>query len=114
MDQTQISGIGNIYANEILYLSSINPRKKANKLDNKKILLLIKNTKFVLKDSIKNGGSSIKDFQGISGKNGDFQQKFKVYDRDGLKCKKRGCKGLIKKIYISNRSSFFCPICQNN
>jgi len=114
MDQKQISGIGNIYANEILYLTSINPRKKANKLSNKKIPLLIKNTKSVLEDSIKNGGSSIKDFKGISGKSGDFQQKFKVYDRDGLKCKKRGCKGLIKKIYISNRSSFFCPICQNN
>ena len=113
MDQKHVSGIGNIYANEILYLSSIDPRKKANEINNKIILTLVKNIKSVLIDSIKNGGSSIKDFKGITGKNGYFQQKFKVYDREGLKCKKKGCTGVIKKIYISNRSSFFCTLCQN-
>ena len=59
-------------------------------------------------------GSSIKDFKGISGRKGSFQQKFRVYDRESLKCKKMGCKGIIKKIYISRRSSFYCSVCQNN
>jgi len=75
---------------------------------------MVKNTKLILKKSIKYGGSSIKDFKGISGKKGDFQEEFKVYEREGLECKKRGCNGKIKKIYISNRSSFFCPKCQSN
>mgnify|MGYP001228622972 FL=1 len=114
MDQKYVSGIGNIYANEILHLSSINPRKKTFKIKKKLIPYLVKNTKLILKKSIKYGGSSIKDFKGISGKKGDFQEEFKVYEREGLECKKRGCNGKIKKIYISNRSSFFCPKCQSN
>ena len=114
MDQKYISGIGNIYANEILHLSSINPRKITNKLKKRFLINLIKNTKLILKKSIIFGGSSIKDFKGTSGKKGRFQLNFRVYGREGLKCKKRGCKGIIKKIYISNRSSFYCTICQNN
>ena len=114
MDQKNVSGIGNIYANEILYSCSINPRKKSMYLGNRDVVKIIKRTKTLLNNSIKSGGSSIKDFKGVSGKNGEFQQKFKVYARNGLKCKKKNCKGTIKKIYISNRSSFFCPICQTN
>ena len=83
-------------------------------LGNRDVVKIIKRTKTLLNNSIKSGGSSIKDFKGVSGKNGEFQQKFKVYARNGLKCKKKNCKGTIKKIYISNRSSFFCPICQSN
>ncbi len=114
MDQKYISGVGNIYANEILNLSSINPRKKVCNLNAKKIRKLIKKTKLVLNQAIRFGGSSIKDFKGISGRKGSFQQKFRVYDRESLKCKKMGCKGIIKKIYISRRSSFYCSVCQNN
>ena len=114
MDQTHVSGLGNIYANEILHVCSINPRKKSMNISFEKIKKIVKKTKTILANSIKSGGSSIKDFRGVSGKNGAFQQKFKVYARDGLKCKKRNCEGTVKKIYISNRSSFFCPICQTN
>ncbi len=114
MDQKYISGIGNIYANEIIHLSSINPRKKIYKLNAKNINLISVSIKKILKEAIKFGGSSIRDFKGITGHKGRFQQKFRVYNREGCKCKKRGCNGLIKKIYISNRSSFFCSICQNN
>ena len=112
MDQKYISGIGNIYANEILHISSINPRKITSKLNYKTVSILNKNIKSVLKSSIRYGGSSIKDFSGISGKSGQYQQKFRVYNREGEKCKKTGCKGKVEKIYISNRSSFFCPKCQ--
>ena len=112
IDQNFVSGIGNIYASEILFLSNINPNKKGhliNKKDCKKILI---NSKKVLNKAIKKGGSSIRDFKNTSGKKGDFQNTFNVYDREGLNCKRFGCFGIIKKKNISNRSTFFCNICQ--
>jgi len=113
IDQNFVSGIGNIYASEILFLSGINPNRKAKNLkkkDHKKILI---NSKKVLQDAIIKGGSTIKNFKNISGKNGGFQSEFKVYQREGLRCKRIDCDGMIKKKNISNRSTFFCNSCQN-
>ena len=112
MDQKNVAGLGNIYVNEILHTSSINPRKISKNLKLDEIKKIIKNTKIILKKAIFLGGSSIRDFKGISGNTGNFQQKFKVYGRDGQLCRKSGCKGIIKKIYISNRSTFHCIRCQ--
>jgi len=112
LDQKFVSGIGNIYANEILFFSKINPFKKAKNLTKdecKKILLY---SKLVLKKAIEKGGSSIRDFQNINGKMGTFQKDFKVYQRENLNCLKSKCKGVIKKKITSNRSSFFCNYCQ--
>ena len=112
LDQKFVSGIGNIYASEILFISKINPFKKAKNLTKdecKKILLY---SKVVLKKAIKKGGSSIRDFQNIDGEMGNFQKNFYVYQRENLKCVKDKCKGVIKKKVISNRSSFFCNYCQ--
>ena len=112
LDQSFVSGIGNIYASEILFLCNINPEKKASSLNLKDYKNIIINTKKVLNDSIKKGGSSIRDFKNISGKKGNFQKDLKVYDRDGLNCKRLKCSGVIQKKNISNRSTFFCNICQ--
>ena len=112
LDQNFISGIGNIYASEILYLSKINPDKKGKFISRIECEKISKNTKSVLLNAIKKGGSSIRNFKHISGKVGSFQKNFKVYSRDGLKCKRVDCKGIIKKKNISNRSSFFCNFCQ--
>ena len=112
LDQKFVSGIGNIYANEILFLSKISPTKNAMKLSKKeckKIILLSKN---VFKKAIREGGSSIRDFKNTSGKRGNFQKKFKVYQREGLNCLRNKCSGKINKKFISNRSTFFCNICQ--
>ena len=112
IDQNFVSGIGNIYASEILFLSKINPFKKADlikKKDYKKILI---NSKKVLKRAIKKGGSSIRDFKNTSGKKGGFQKNFNVYERNGLTCKRHHCNGIIQKKIITNRSTFFCNICQ--
>ena len=112
LDQNFVSGIGNIYASEILFLSKINPLKKAfllKKSDLKKIIL---NSKKVLLDAIKKGGSSIRDFKNTTGKKGSFQKKFNTYEREGFKCKRSKCSGIIKKKIISNRSTYFCNICQ--
>ena len=112
IDQKFVSGIGNIYACEILFLSGIKPDKKANNLKKKDLKKILIYSKKVLYDAINTGGSSIKNFQNISGKQGKFQNKFKVYQRDGLKCKRINCSGVIKKMIISNRSTFFCNCCQ--
>ena len=66
----------------------------------------------VLNKAIKKGGSSIRDFKNTFGNLGSFQKNFNVYQRENLKCLKSSCKGIIKKKIISNRSSFFCNICQ--
>ena len=112
LDQNFISGIGNIYASEILYLSKINPTKKGKYINKAKCKKIFKNSKLVLLNAIKRGGSSIRDFKDLSGKKGSFQKNFKVYQREGLKCKRKNCKGVIKKKNISNRSTFFCTFCQ--
>ena len=112
LDQGFVSGIGNIYASEILFLCEIKPDQLANKLDENKCKKIIEYSKKVLLEAIKKGGSSIRDFKNISGKEGAFQKIFKVYDREGLKCKKIKCKGVIQKKRISNRSTFFCNSCQ--
>ena len=112
LDQKFVSGIGNIYASEILFFCRINPSKKAKNLslnDCKKIFYF---SKLVLKKAIKQGGSSIRDFKNTTGNQGKFQKNFKVYQRENLNCLKGGCKGVIKKKFILNRSSFFCNICQ--
>ena len=113
LDQNFVSGIGNIYANEILFYSKINPFKKAKKITNKEINKLEKYSKLVLNLSIKFGGSSIKDFKNTKGISGLFQNNFKVYNRENKNCVRKNCKGKIIKTFISNRSSFFCKFCQN-
>ena len=112
MDQKYIAGLGNIYVNEILFSSSIDPRKNANKLSKQEVAKIVSNTKKILIKSIQLGGSSIRDFNSVSGQKGKFQQKFMVYDRDNKFCRKMKCKGIIKKIYIGNRAAFFCQKCQ--
>jgi len=112
MDQTFISGLGNIYVNEALYMSKIHPLRTCSKLKKKQIEKLIKNVKKVLNLSISKGGSSIKDFKNTLGQKGNFQQLFSVYGQENKKCSRISCKGKVIKIYISNRSSYYCNKCQ--
>ncbi len=112
LDQNFISGIGNIYSNEILFYCKIHPNRIGFKITNKEIKKLLYFSKFVIKKAIKYGGSSIRDFKNIKGSIGSFQLEFNVYDRENKKCLIKGCNGKIIKKFISNRSSFFCNICQ--
>ncbi len=112
MDQKCVSGLGNIYVNEILFLSGINPIRKVGNLKKKEIEKIVKNTKIILKNSIKLGGSTIKDFSSENGKKGSFQQNLRVYDRKGNKCSNIDCNMSIIKTLISNRATFFCRSCQ--
>jgi len=112
MDQKFIAGLGNIYCNEILFLCKISPNRIAKKINKKELINIVKFTKKILKKSISRGGSSIKDFTSADGQNGNFQQSFNVYNREKGKCKIKNCSGIVRKIYISGRSSFFCAKCQ--
>ena len=113
LDQKFVSGIGNIYASEILFLSKIYPFKKASFLSRQDCKKIIYNSKQILSRAIKKGGSSIRDFRDTLGSSGNYQKEFKVYQQEGLRCKTRGCKDTIKKKIVSNRSTFFCNSCQN-
>jgi formamidopyrimidine-DNA glycosylase len=112
LDQKFVSGIGNIYASEILFLSKINPKIFAMELSKEDCKRIIAYSKSVLNKAIKKGGSSIRDFKNTDGKSGNFQKEFKVYQRENLDCLRSKCVGKIKKIFISNRSTFFCNTCQ--
>ena len=112
MDQKFVSGLGNIYCNEILFLCKIRPARIVKKVNTKELNDLIRYTKKILKISIIKGGSSIKNFVNTEGNSGNFQQKFNVYNKEKSKCNRKNCSGVVKKIYTSNRSSFFCPRCQ--
>ena len=113
MDQTFVSGLGNIYVNEALFLSKIHPLRQCSNLERNSIKNLIYNIRRVLKISINQGGSSIKNFKNSYGKSGNFQHFFNVYGRENKNCSRISCKGKIKKISISKRSSFYCNSCQN-
>ena len=112
LDQKFVSGIGNIYASEILYSSKINPLTPAKNLYKSQLKKIIKNSKEILYRAIKEGGSTIRDFKNTTGNAGQFQKKFKVYGRDKKNCKRSNCIGTIDKIIQSNRSTFYCKICQ--
>ena len=112
LDQSFVSGIGNIYSNEILFYCKISPLKLAKKLNNNNIRKLSKYSRLVLNLAIKYGGSSIRNFKNTKGVSGSFQNEFKVYDREKKNCLRMNCRSKISKIFISNRSTFFCKSCQ--
>ena len=112
MNQSCVSGLGNIYVNEILFKSKINPYFLVNNLKDFHIRKIIKHTKNILVKAIRYGGSSIKDFHSFDGAKGYYQEKFYVYGKSGLQCSSKDCKALISKVVISQRSTFYCPNCQ--
>ncbi len=111
MDQAKIAGIGNIYANESLWLTKINPRTPASSLSKKQIEELYKNLLEVLKKGIKYGGASENMFVTAEGKEGTFQEHFFVYAQQGKLCKR--CKKVkIQKNFLGGRGTYLCPNCQ--
>jgi formamidopyrimidine-DNA glycosylase len=111
MDQRKIAGIGNIYANDILFKAKINPKMPANKISEKQIIDLIKAIKEILKKAINLEGTSFRFYLKPDASKGNYQEKFLVYQREGEKCSR--CKSKIKKIVLGGRSTFYCPYCQS-
>jgi formamidopyrimidine-DNA glycosylase len=112
MDQDLITGIGNIYANDSLFLAKIHPQRPSNSLTEKEIQLLYKSIKKVINEGIADCGSSGADEAFIlpDGSRGNHQRRFLVYQHEGKPCP--NCKTKIERIKHNGRSSFFCPKCQ--
>ena len=114
LNQSLIAGLGNIYACESLFEAGISPLKLANSLNKKNIKILKLKIKKILKKSIKSNGSSINDYKTPTGSLGNFQNNFKVYNREGKKCKNFNCKKKILRVVIGGRSTYYCRNCQKN
>jgi formamidopyrimidine-DNA glycosylase len=118
LDQTLIAGLGNIYVCEALWRAGLSPRRAAGSLvrrDGKprqRLVRLVDAVRAVIADAIEAGGSSLRDYMQANGELGSFQHRFAVYDREHESCQKQGCRGTIRRIVQSGRSSFYCPVCQ--
>ena len=110
LDQTVIVGIGNIYADEILFLSNLNPLKKANTLTTKERENIIINTRKVLEQAIKDGGTTIRSYTSSEGVHGRFQQQLLVHNQENKEC--QNCHTKIIKIKVGGRGTYYCPTCQ--
>jgi len=108
MDQKIVAGIGNIYSDEMLWLSSIHPESKPKSLKDKEFILLYKNMKKVLSKGIDFGGDSMSDYRNIDGERGNFQNHHNVYRKNKEKCGKKGCNGVIMRKVVNGRSAHFC------
>ena len=117
-DQRVVAGLGNIYVCEALYRARLSPKRLASTIagrsgrPNDKARALVDAIRAVLNDAIKAGGSSLRDHRRADGSLGDFQHNFQAYDREGRQCPTRGCKGKIKRVVQTGRSTFYCPSCQ--
>jgi formamidopyrimidine-DNA glycosylase len=110
MDQKKIAGIGNIYANDALFVAQIDPRRSACSLSKKEKDRLFEAIKKVLNEGIRLGGASDRQYVNILGQTGKYQHVFKVYGKEGKPCSR--CGNLIKRIKQGGRSTFFCYFCQ--
>jgi len=110
LDQQIIAGLGNIYANEILSLTGIKPTTRAHRLSRRQAEALAGAIPRLLGDAIRWCGTSFSDYRDADNKSGEFQKHLRVYDRAGEPC--RGCRSVIRRIAIGNRSAFYCPTCQ--
>lgn len=117
-DQKIVAGLGNIYVCEALNRALLSPKRMASTIATRsgapsdRAERLVDAIKAVLNDAIKAGGSSLRDHRRTDGALGDFQHKFRVYDREGKPCPTPSCTGTVKRIVQNGRSTFFCPVCQ--
>lgn len=111
LDQSLMSGVGNIYADEALWRARIHPRKLAEKLSEKELATLLISVTGVMRRALKAGGTSFDDlYTNVNGESGYFENSLEVYGREDEECSR--CGHLIKRIKFTNRSSHFCPHCQ--
>lgn len=111
MDSRIVVGVGNIYANEALFMAGINPNRKAGTVSKARYEKLLMAIKKVLTLAIKKGGTTLRDFINGEGKPGYFRNELQVYDRKGEPC--NNCKKPIKMVRLGQRSTFYCSHCQN-
>src|SRR3989344_3879262 len=112
MDQSLISGIGNIYSDEILWRAGVHPLSHPNKIPERNLKAMFKAMKETLRKGLDFGGDSMSDYRNIKGEKGNFQKYHQAYEKTGRKCGRRDCGGIIKRIVIGARSTHFCSVHQ--
>jgi formamidopyrimidine-DNA glycosylase len=118
LDQKRIAGLGNIYVSEVLFRAGLSPSRPASILANargaptKAAAAVAKAIRDVLEEAVEAGGSTLRDHRQANGELGYFQHVFKVYDREGLRCVRERCRGIVARITQSGRSTFYCSKCQ--
>jgi formamidopyrimidine-DNA glycosylase len=110
LDQTFLAGLGNIYADEALYLARIHPKRHTDTLSEKKLAELYRAIRHVLRQAINKMGTSVDTFAGVDGKPGGFQRYLNAYGREGEPCFR--CGAAIRREKIGSRSAHYCPRCQ--
>lgn len=111
MDQTKMGGVGNIYANDALWLAKINPKTPAKELQNNKVTELYEAILSVLREGIRWGGASELAFVTPDGTEGNYQGHTLAYGHEGEPCE-RCHKGIFKKYFLGGRGTYVCPVCQ--
>lgn len=110
LDQRRVAGVGNIYAVEALFRAGIRPTRRARTLRRRETTALRETLRDVLQESIDARGTTISDYRDASGEPGAFVRRLRVYDRQGEPCVT--CGTPVKRVVLSNRSAFYCPVCQ--
>jgi formamidopyrimidine-DNA glycosylase len=110
LDQEIIAGLGNIYANEALFLTGVKPTTRSHRLTRSQVERLAQRIPELLKQAIRWCGTSFSDYRDADDRRGSFQEHLRVYDRQGEAC--RVCANTIKRVALGNRSAFYCPTCQ--
>ncbi len=111
LDQRIVAGLGNIYVCEALWRAGIRPTKPAGKVTARQLTRLVPEIRAVLEASIRDGGSTLRDYAAPDGELGYFASSFDAYGRDGEPCR-RNDGGIIQRIAQGGRSTWFCPVCQ--
>jgi formamidopyrimidine-DNA glycosylase len=117
-DQRVVAGLGNIYVSEALWRAGLSPRRAAGTLvrsngqPTNRLERLVESVRAVIADAIDAGGSSLRDYVQATGELGLFQHRFAVYEREHQPCLRPGCRGTIRRIVQSGRSTYYCPVCQ--
>ncbi len=110
LDQTIISGLGNIYADEVLFASKINPLKIGNEITLDECQRIVESSKKIIEEAIKCGGTTIKSYTSSLGVTGRFQQNLMAHKRENEQC--RNCDSIIKRVVVGGRSTYYCENCQ--
>lgn len=118
LDQRLVAGLGNIYVCEALFRSRLSPQAPAGSIATRtgrpraSARALARAVQEVLEEAIAVGGSTLRDHAGVNGELGAFQERFRVYDREGEPCVSPGCRGVVRRLVQAGRSTFYCPDCQ--
>lgn len=110
LDQRRIAGVGNIYASEALFRARVDPRRPCGELTGEEHGRLHRALRAVLREALAAEGTSLRDFKAVNGRSGEFQERLRVYGREGIPCGR--CGTPILRIVQAGRSTFFCPSCQ--